>query len=193
MKLTLLISFLLFFLCGFSQELEPKPVKEKFEFENYKNGRLRKIKSGSPIDVYLNAEDTIHIQYGGLLGLNDTILTLELWDEDLEIYSANSYYIESTSFYYTPKTIAIPASTIKYITYESRAASMSYGIAGLSLITAVIIAPLASIDRDEPHNFNTKRYSKIMKPALLGLGIGLTLSYTLDNQNFMIIPGSNRD
>ena len=187
--------FLLFSnLVVLSQEPDTLNTKQKFKFEKYNNGRIKKLKKGSYIEVVSYNKDTSHIQSGDLLDLNDSLLTIDICFEDFKIDKDN-YTFNENFIYETPYKISIPINSIDYLSHPSNGYVVFSSIGAVSLLTTLIIAPLASIDRSEPNNFNGKRYTNIMRPALIGTAIGLTISYTFgaDGMIKLKLPTKNKN
>jgi hypothetical protein len=176
------IAFIFFSVCfvatqSFAQDADkPKTVK-KYEFQKFHNNRIKKLKQGRYLDVYLNSNDTTHTQNGDLIDLNDSVLTIEMSSESFSVETDNHSFSED--FYSKDTIIHIPINTIKHLRYEAKGTLIGPVTSSVSLFTALILAPLISIDRSQPNNFNSKRYTTVVIPALIGAGVGLTLSFTI--------------
>lgn len=173
----------------FSQESDIPRNKQKFEFEKYNNGKIKKLKQGTYIEVVSYNKDTTHIQSGDLIDLNDSLLIINMSFEDFKLVKEN-FTFSKYFIYETPYKTSIPINSIDYLSYESKGLFVFASLGGVSLFTALIIAPLVSIDRSAPNNFNSKRYTSIMRPALIGTAVGLTIGF--DTMIKLKLPTKNK-
>ncbi len=172
---------------SYSQESDTINYNQKFEFKKYKNGKIKKVKSGTYITVYLDTQDTTHSQSGYLLNVRDSVLTVNMYHEQFSMdhYSdteENSYRVDYT--YDTFKRISIPIGSIDYLQLDHGflpgRLSDVFAVTGvISALTALFIAPLVSIDKNSPYNFNSKRYTRVIVPALIGTAVGWTVYATI--------------
>jgi hypothetical protein len=186
MKILIITFLVLNNFIGFTQIVDTLNKDQKFEFRNYHNDRVKKIKKGQYLDVVSTNGDTINTKSGDLILLNDSVLVLELAFEDNNIINENYTYLENFK-YQTPVKISIPIKSIDYLNYEAKTPFIGAAIGGLSLLTALFIAPIVAIDKTQPYNFNSKQYTQIMGPALIGSAIGLTLYYTIGSDTMVKI------
>ena len=193
MRQIVLTYLLLVGLNVFSQESDIPKIKQKFEFEKYNNGKIKKLKQGSYMEVVSYNKDTTHIQSGDLIDLNDSLLIIEMSFEDFKMDKEN-YTFSENFVYETPYKTSIPINSIDYVSYESKGSFVFASLGGVSLLTALIIAPLASIDRSAPNNFNSNRYTSIMGPALIGTAVGLTVYYIIGSDTIikLKLPTKNK-
>lgn len=171
---------------GFSQVSDTVKIKQKIEFEKYHSGKTKKLKQGHFLEVVLSNKDTSHVQSGELIGLNDSFLIIDLSYEELNLDKEN-YTFRESFHYETPTKIFIPIHSIERLSYESKGSMVFAAIGSISMLTALFIAPIASIDKSEPNNFNSKRYTNLIKPALIGTAIGLTVYYTFGTDTMIKI------
>ena len=150
----------------------------KFEFERWNNSRRKKLKSGKGIEVNLNAGDSTYIIYGSLYEANQNSIQIEpLW-ENIKLDTSEFYYSSITN-HFENSLATIPIQNINSLKYDANYVIIPFSIAYLSLISATIVAPLVSIDKNSPNNFNSKRFKSIILPSLIGAGIGFTIGYAL--------------
>ncbi|GIV40843.1 MAG: hypothetical protein KatS3mg034_0153 [Vicingaceae bacterium] len=189
MRLIVLTYLLFVVIYVFSQESDIPRNKQKFEFEKYNNGKIKKLKQGTYIEVVSYNKDTTHIQSGDLIDLNDSLLIINMSFEDFKLVKEN-FTFSKYFIYETPYKTSIPINSIDYLSYESKGLFVFASLGGVSLFTALIIAPLVSIDRSAPNNFNSKRYTSIMRPALIGTAVGLTIGF--DTMIKLKLPTKNK-
>lgn len=82
---------------------------------------------------------------------------------------------QNFNYYYDCPTVTLFKNEIDVIKRRGTGSYLSAGVLDASLLSALIVAPLASIDKSQPNNFNSKRYISIVKPSLIGIGIGIAL------------------
>ena len=101
--------------------------------------------------------------------------------------SEDNFYEESFT-YDTLKRTSIPISSIDYIQLDNGFLpgflSDGFAVTGVvSVLTTLFVAPLVSIDKDSPYRFNSKRYTRIVIPALIGSVVGWTAYGLLGKHN----------
>lgn len=158
----------------YSQDDDVIYTKEKYEFERYFSNGTKRLKSGKSIEVVLNDKDTFHSQSGYLIGVKDSFLILNMDYEYFQLQRKNYSFNESFE-YENSKQQVISFESIKYVEYEPNASFVFGALGGVSLFTALFIAPLVSIDKKWPNNFNSKRYVTVLGSALIGAVVGTTV------------------
>jgi hypothetical protein len=164
-------------------ESEPKPNGPdrsiKYPMERYKNERIKNIRQGREIRVYLKNEDTLHTLYGELVNVSDEEVVLSTFEERKLMDYENNYF-EQSFVYEESKCLTIPVSTIESLEYDNWYNGYVNLFAGLSGVSALLVAPLVSIDKDQPNRFNSQRYKNIVVPSLICLGAGVSLAIILE-------------
>lgn len=183
------LRLLFFFFVPFSltiraqTESEPKPSGPdrsiKYPLERYKNERVKNIRQGREIRVYLKNEDTLHTLYGELVNVSDEEVVLSTFEERKLMDYENNYFEQSFVFEES-KCLTIPVGTIESLEYDSWYNGYVNLFAGLSGVSALLVAPLVSIDKDQPNRFNSQRYKNIVVPSLICLGAGVSLAIILE-------------
>jgi hypothetical protein len=103
--------------------------------------------------------------------------------EDIEIANKDSTFNQSLSFV-IERPISQPIDKIKYVEYEPNAGIVFAVIGGLSFVSTILVAPLASVNYGKG-TFNTDRY---LEPSLIGTVVGLTLHYSFQKRRLQIKP-----
>ncbi len=183
------LRLLLFFFVSFSltiraqTESEPKPNGPdrsiKYQLERYNNERAKTIRQGREITVYLKNEDTLHALYGELVNVSDKEVVLSTFQERKLVNEEYDYFEQSLAFEEI-KCLTIPISTIESLEYDNWYNGYLNLFAGLSGVSALLVAPLVSIDKDQPNRFNSQRYKNIVVPSLICLGAGVSLAIILE-------------
>ncbi len=143
----------------------------EIEFERFDNNKLKTIKSGEDLQIYLNKKDTTIVQHGKLVYLDDSLLTINLTSEYFEV-EKKDYTFNKSYMFDSQNRVSIPIQTIDYLTYQPKGSSLLNSVKALAFVTAVLVAPLASYDKNEPYNFNTKRYKTILGSSII---VGLVI------------------
>jgi hypothetical protein len=151
----------------------------KYRLERYNSERTKQLYQGRYITLNMASEDTIHTYYGSLVNISNTEVVLSTYQET-KSYNDEFHTLEETFDYEESECMTIPIQTIESLTYSPWYSGYSNLITALSGISALFVAPLASIDKDYPYHFNTKRYTRIVVPSLLGVGAGIVLSISLE-------------
>lgn len=151
----------------------------KYRLERYNSERTKQLFQGRTITVNMADEDTVHTYYGSLVNISNTELVLSTYQET-KSYSDEFHTLEESFDYEESECMTIPVQTIESLYYSPWYSGYSNLITALGGISALFVAPLASIDKDYPYHFNTKRYTSIVVPSLLGVGAGIVLSITLE-------------
>ena len=126
-KLSLTVCFVFCYcLLGYSQE---------FEFKKYKNDKPKYVESGTRIHVYLKSQDTTHAMSGFLKNLDDSLLSIDVYYEQLWMHKKEHSYDENFT-YNTSKYISVPISSIDYIELDRGflpgAVSDGFGLIGIA-------------------------------------------------------------
>ncbi len=169
----------------------------KYLFHKINKQNSFNLKEGKGIDVYLLDSITKvgnnlyefkskHYLGGSFKELNDSSFVFIKNYEELEISNLDSSFQQTIRF---PKEeiTYLPIDKIKYIEYYQNGGDIFNAIGGISLLSAIIIAPLVSINYSKG-TFNSDRYFSIVKPSLIGLAIGLPLSYPFTSKRLVIKP-----
>ena len=197
MKFILSLSLLLFAQIVMSQITIEKDTlivfetKQKFEFERWKNTTKKKLKAGKGIEVVLKEGDSSHTIYGFLSDANERSLRIvPQWE--IISFDTCDFLSSSTTYYFENSLATIPVNNIKSLEYDANYPLIPYSLGYLSLITATVVAPLVSIDKNSPNKFNSQRYKSIVFPSLIGAGIGFTIGYSLSGgkNRFKLKPTS---
>lgn len=185
MKHCLFPIFLMFMVAGsFAQSdttsnLSGPDKSIKYRLERFGNERTKLLSQGRSITVNMEAEDTVHTYYGNLVNISNSELVLSTFQET-KSYSDEFHTLEESFDYQESECMTIPIQNIESLSYNPWYSGYSNLLIGLASVSALFVAPLASIDKDYPYHFNTKRYTSIVVPSLLGVGTGIVLSITLE-------------
>lgn len=185
MKHCLLPIFLMFMVAGsFAQSdttsnLSGPDKSIKYRLERFGNERTKSLSQGRSITVNMEGEDTVHTYYGNLVNISNSELVLSTFQET-KSYSDEFHTLEESFDYQESECMTIPIQNIESLSYNPWYSGYSNLLIGLASVSALFVAPLASIDKDYPYHFNTKRYTSIVVPSLLGVGTGIVLSITLE-------------
>ncbi len=151
-----------------------KPKKQTFEFFHSRKDKVVSVQEGKYLEIELNKPDTTHTLWGDLQGLTDSTLIVNLsWEE--KVVSQSGYEFRQDIDYYEEKLVHIPLRTIESLYLEKKGSQIAAYTGAIGLVSALIVAPLASIDRRKPYSFNAKRYRWIAIPsagvALVGFSV----------------------
>jgi hypothetical protein len=150
---------------------------EKIELQRLYSHRTKKLDRFQSISIMLKAEDSLHQLNGSLLDVKSNYVLIEPTSEYWSYYS-DEVDFNKTLYYWENCQAAVPIAEIEYLHYTSRAKNASLFLTFFSLASATIVAPLASIDKNAPNHFNTKRYTTILFSSLIGTGVGITFFIT---------------
>lgn len=151
----------------------------KYPLERYRNERVKNIRQGREIRVYLKNEDTLHTLWGQLVNVSDEEVVLSTYEERKLVNDENNYFEQSFVFEES-KCLTLPVSTIESLEYDNWYNGYINLFAGLSGVSALLVAPLVSIDKDYPNHFNSQRYKNVVVPSLICLGSSLSLAIILE-------------
>lgn len=151
----------------------------KYPLERYKNERVKNIRQGREIRVYLKNEDTLHTLWGQLVNVSDEEVVLSTYEERKLVNDENNYFEQSFVFEES-ECLTLPVSTIESLEYDNWYNGYINLFAGLSGVSALFVAPLVSIDKDYPNHFNSQRYKNVVVPSLICLGSSLSLAIILE-------------
>ena len=151
----------------------------KYSLERYKSERVKKIRQGREIRVYLKNEDTLHSLYGQLVNVSYKEVILSAYEER-KLVDGEFNYFEQSFVYEETRCLTLPVGTIESLEYDNWYNGYINLFAGLSGVSALLVAPLVSIDKDYPNHFNTQRYKNVVVPSLICLGSSLSLAIILE-------------
>jgi hypothetical protein len=151
----------------------------KYPLERYRNERVKNIRQGREIRVYMKNEDTLHTLYGELVNVSDEEVVLSTYEERKLVDYENEYFEQSYVFQES-KCLTIPVSTIESLEYDNWYNGYVNLFTGLSGVSALLAAPLISIDKHQPNHFNSQRYKNVVIPSLICLGTGVSLAIILE-------------
>ncbi len=192
---TLILLFLALFCAGPSVAQSPETAK--FTLYREGSGKPVLVKKGYVVTVDLidtissaRSEVTSRHSYTGLLdALDTTSLTLTQGSEE-EHYSSEtitrSSWIQHDLIDSNWRK-AIPLDQIALVRHPKRLPEYGAYIGGLSFLTAVIIAPLVSMNYREG-TFNGEKYLNIVKPCLIGGGVAILLNVGGSERRLVVRP-----
>lgn len=169
----------LFLLVGQALTAQKTEAPEIYKF--YKtNDKVVEVKTGEWLDVTFERTDTVFNYYGLLQSKSDSSVTLCCYYEDIEYYSYDGRRdISYSSNYHSTEEEQIEISAPELRLSKQPKLHWIGGIGGVLMVTsmysAILIAPLVSLDQDAPRNFNVSRYSEILKYSAWAFGAGLVL------------------
>lgn len=177
-----------------AQQVNTRAKLTFYKFDTGKKVNVRKDKSVTI--TLLNTSDgrgnndynfgTTHVLEGELIALNDTFLSISKNYEELIIATKDSSYEQSTRIPYDKvAAFNIPLNDIKYIEYTPKAGDVGGVVAGLSVLSAIFVAPLASLNY-KTWDFNRDTYVAIMKPSLIGAVVGFTLQFSFSTRKVTV-------
>lgn len=144
----------------------------KYKFERLNNSRTKKLKQGHDVNIKLCSGDTSFYILGSFYEANDSVLKI------LPRYQRH-YDTGGYSIHFEQGIAAIPVESIQTLKYTNNSNMVPLIFAEISLITGLFVAPLASIDKNSPRNFNTKKYKTIVFSSLIGVGAGVAFTFIL--------------
>lgn len=148
-----------------------------FKFEKLNNTRTKNIRSGRYVSIDLLAGDSTHIIAGSLFEADSSFIKVIPSWEFTELIKTN--FQTSTTIDHENSLTTIPIKNIKSLEYTKEFEVAPFALSGLGALTAFIVAPLVSINKNSPNNFNSKRYTSIVIPSLIFSGVSLTLGYII--------------
>lgn len=152
-----------------------KHKKKKFEFDLLEYEKTKKLKEGKYIHVKSFVGDSIIFHEGNLTNLSNDSIFLDIMTEKIVIGDENK--VGEQLIHYQIKEfpenekMGIPIIKNQEITYYSTAYNISASFFIGSILSGVILAPLVSINKSKPHNFNTKRYVDVVKYSFLSAAV----------------------
>jgi hypothetical protein len=152
-------------------------TSNKFRFERLNKSSSKKVKAGKGISINLSIGDTNVTAYGLLLNANNKNITIIPDWKTINVKRKNYNFNEN--FYYKESIMIIDLTNVKSIQYDSNS-SILIGILGtVSASSALVISPIASIDKNSPNNFNTVRYKTLVFGSLISTAVCI-IAYKLD-------------
>lgn len=151
----------------------------KFEFEKWKGSGTKILKTAKGLTLDIRTGDTVHQLYGALYDVDGVnIKIIPRW-EIINI-DTNEFISSSKTVTYKNCITTIPIQNIQSLKYDANYNIIPASIGWASLFSALIVAPVVSIDRNSPNNFNTKRYQSILFSSLIGAGAGFACYYIIN-------------
>lgn len=162
--------------------IKNKKKKKKFEFELIDYKKTKKLKEGKYIHIRSFIGDTTIHQEGNLISLSSDSIFLDITSETIKIGDEKNleneiveYHIKQFLFTES-KGFGVPISKNHEISYNSTAYDISGTLLVGSFFSIVVVAPLISINKSKPHNFNTKRYVEVVKYSFFAAAISYTFT-----------------
>ena len=171
----------------------------RIKLYNAKNGKEKMVKYSKIDQFNFNEpeEDDLDYSYqfysGGLV--KESVDSLFIRPDSYSYY--RSYLTEGVdstisideNYYEFDYNIGISKKNISTLTYTPNAKFFGFGFAYISLMSAMMVAPLVSLKYFNKGTFNTERYLNVAKFSLLGVAAGVSFSlffpdreYTLESQ-----------
>lgn len=150
----------------------------KYEFERWNNSHKKKLKSGKGIKIEMKEGDSTHVIYGRLYEVTDNSISIVPSWERIKV-DTNEFHYSKITNNFVNSLATIATKNINSIRHDAKYVMIPFSIGFLSMISATVVAPLVSIDKNSPNNFNSKRYKSIVLPSLIGVGAGFSLGYIL--------------
>ena len=154
----------------------------------YKHGtaKERKIKKNRFVKVTL---DENHWFSGQIISKSDSFLYITynyetLIEENDSITKVTNYDVID---YDSESCVGLNLNDIDYVDYETQFGLVSATVGSLSLLTALVVAPLVSYGY-KSGEFNSDRYLNIMKYSLPTAAVGFSLYFAFGNRKFSIRP-----
>ncbi len=181
----LILSFLFFsFNNTVAQEdsATSKHKKKKFEFELLDYKKTKKLKEGKYIHVRSFIGDTIIHHEGNLTNLSNDSIFLDITSETIMIGDENNREDEIIQYhvkefpYVESKSFGVPILKNQEISYNSTMYDISGTLLVSSFFSGFIVAPLISINKSKPDNFDTKRYVNVVKYSFFSAALSYTFT-----------------
>jgi hypothetical protein len=170
----------------------------KYDFFGYRNNKIHRLKTGRFLTVYMR--DTIEAgteakiyekTEGDLISRTDSFLLIDFSENKTSYFYKDSSKTTTTNARYDeypgPFITKIPYERINYLEYEPKVTPIFGGIAAISLITALVIAPLASYNFSK-QTFNSFKYLSIVKPSLFVFSVGMTINLSFNHRRLNLKP-----
>lgn len=155
-----------------------KHKKKKFEFELLDYKKTKKLKEGKYVSVKSFVGNTIIHHHGHLIKVDKDSIFLNIMTEKIVIGDENKMGEQLIQYqikdFPINENMSIPIINDQEITYSSTFNDISRNFFIASIFSGVVLAPLVSINKSKPHNFNTKRYVDVVKYSFFSA----TLFYT---------------
>jgi hypothetical protein len=154
-----------------------------YKFETAKE---KKIKNNRFVNVTL---DENHWLSGQIVSKTDSFLFITynyetVIEENDSIRKITNYDVVD---YDSESCVGLNLNDIDYIDYDTQVGWISASIGSLSLLTALIVAPLVSYGY-KSGEFNSERYLNIMKYSLPTAAVGFSLYFAFGNRKFSVRP-----
>jgi len=188
MRKILIVGFLFLALYAAAQD------RQSFTLYDAHSGAARRIKEGKYIDVAILSDrcpewkERHHGVSGRLLGVDSNSITIAVSSEGLTCTQG-----DSTFTWFSEdglgQTRTIPHDRILSITRggEGTPEVISGAVFGLSVMTVLIVAPLASLQWFNGWGFNAETYQTIAQAGIIGVGIGMPL-YLVFSSRTKLVP-----
>ena len=183
---------LLFALIAFVAGALPAQQRDRYTLYRMDNDKPFRIQEGRYITMEVEPskcagwdvrEQSVE---GDLLLVDERSVTIMLRSEHAYCYHEDSTFTWDRSDCPDGGTLTIPNERILAITRENPAGNAFQGVMGLSLFSAVLVAPLASIKWFNGWNFNAKTYTTIAKGSLIAFGASLPLAVALGGERRLV-------
>ena len=171
--------FVCFLLCSgflFSQK-----SPEAYSFQKIRNQKTSYVKSGSSLHVQMK-DSSDHSRSGNLISMNDSVLVFDMYTESISV-STDDYDFNSDYYYTDGKTTELRLSDIDYVYRERAIRNFPPIFTVFSLIAATVVSPILAIDKNSPNNFNTQRYTTLLKGSAILIGTGITMQIILGHNS----------
>ena len=167
-----------------------KAQEKKYNYlEKLRNGKLVKVKSNSSLTYYLQDSDTVEYLKGELLFIDVDSIYVAKEYESRTLYNSEIDYYRTKNYSYPIGETLAKKNILYVIEDKGYGVKISFAtISALGLLSALIVAPLASIDKKSPENFNVNRYKIIALSSLIVSGISLTISLSIPGKRTLQIP-----
>lgn len=193
----LILSFLFFsFNNAVAQEdsATSKHKKKKFEFELLDYKKTKKLKEGKYIHVRSFIGDTIIHHEGNLTNLSNDSIFLDITSEAMLI-GEEKITRSKTTLYHSKvyprnhnKNFGVPILPNQEISYNSTMYDISGTLLVSSFFSGFIVAPLISINKSKPDNFDTKRYVNVVKYSFFSAAFFFTITIITDSPKLKAKP-----
>jgi hypothetical protein len=133
--------------------------------------RTKYIKEGKYMNIYLKTDSSAFHVYSGNAFVGDSSLVIIGATEIYHGYSeADETYLERVTYFQKTELSVIPFKNIDYISYRPAASPYFNTLFGVSLVSAILVTPLAAISYVSK-NFNSTQ-------LLVGTVVSAVVSYT---------------
>ncbi len=166
--------------------------KEKLELENLR-GKKVYVKPGSDFTLTYEKGDTLYNINGFIDSISSDSIYFNKWYESKQVFQIEKNIHKETmiDIEYVDAESEVFTRSKKYNLYQNQGLGVKIGFgiaAGVGLFSTLVVAPLASIDKNSPYNFNARRYQTIVYSSLIFTGATLVVSLSIPSGRTLKLP-----